>query len=327
MNKPVKLGLIGCGAIATREHLPGFRRAGPEQVEIVAFASRTRASAERARALWGAGSVVDSWEEVLSRPDVDAVDIATPPDLHREIAVRAMRAGKHVLVEKPMALSVDGAREMEQAAREYGVVLETAEWPRYNGAMRAGARAIRSGAIGPLTGIEGFLAHGGPQEWAPHARWFFEKPHAGGGVLMDLGVHAIDGVRAVSGEEAAAVAAVISGVVSGVEHEADVLFHLDSGVPGHLRVSWRAPYENVANVVAWGTEGQLVVTASSAVIRRRAGVVEELVPDPSSNLYADFIRACRGEVSVRPSGVDGRAAMAFVTASYRAAAGCAWVTV
>lgn len=327
MTKPIRLAVIGCGAIATREHLPGFRKAGPELVDVVTFTSRTRASAEQARSLWGSGEVVDTWEDVLSRDDVDAVDIATPPDLHRVIAVRALEAGKHVLVEKPMALSVEEARAMEAAAEQNGMVLETAEWPRYNGAVRTGARALRAGGIGTLTGIEGYLAHGGPQHWAPEAHWFFEKEHAGGGVLMDLGVHALDGVRTVSGEEVAAVAAVISGVVDGIEREADVLFHLASGVPGHLRVSWRAPYANAANVVAWGTEGQLVITPDCAVIRRTGGVVEELSCEPSRNLYEDFVRACRNEAADRPTGVDGRAAMAFVTACYRASADYRWVTV
>ena len=324
---PIRLGLIGCGTVATREHLPGFRAAGPEAVEVVAFTSRTHGSAERAQFLWGSGTVVDCWQDVLAREDVDAVDIATPPDLHREIAVAAARAGKHVLVEKPMALTFTEAREMGEAARSHHVVLETAEWPRYHGAMRAAGRALRSGRIGELTGIEGYLAHGGPQHWAPDAAWFFDQSRSGGGALMDLGVHAIDGVRAVTGEDATEVAALLYGVVEKVEREADVLFRLASGVPGHLRVSWRAPYENAVNLVAWGTTGQLTVTTAGTRIRCAGGAAVTIPSEPSHNLYADFLAACGGKTDRPPAGEDGQAAMAFVSACYRSAGKHAWVQV
>ncbi len=328
MDRPIRLAIIGCGNIVLREHLPGFRAAGRAAVDVVAFTSRTRTSAERARALWGGGLLLDSWQEVLAREDVDAVDIATPPDVHRDIAVAAARAGKHVLVEKPMALTADEAKQMVEAARTHNVALETAELPRYHGAVRAARAALRTGRIGELTGIEGYLAHGGPQAWAPTAAWFFDRARSGGGALMDLGVHAIDGVRMVAAADVADVSAVLSGVVDQVEREADVLFRLTSGVPGHLRVSWRAPYENLVNVAAWGTTGQLTVTTAGALIRRPGGVREEVPSEPSRNLYADFVAACRGEaVAPRPAGEDGLAAMAFVSACYRAAAAGSWASV
>src|SRR5439155_1247650 len=110
----VRVGLVGCGAIARRAHLPAFKKAGT--VDVVAFASRTRASAEAASQEWGGGEVHDDWRELVERTDIDAVDICTINSLHAPVAVAAARSAKHVLVEKPMACTVAEADDMVDAA-------------------------------------------------------------------------------------------------------------------------------------------------------------------------------------------------------------------
>lgn len=327
MSRPLRIALIGCGTVAVRQHLPGFRAMGGDAVQVTVFASRTESAAAEARRLWGGGVVAARWQDAVSDPDVDAVDICTPPHLHAPIATAAARAGKHVLVEKPMALNLAQADAMIAAAEDAGVVLQTAEESRYRGSILAAARAIRAGLIGEVTGVESYLAHGGPQLWAPGAGWFFDPGTAGGGVLMDLGVHAVDAVRAVAGQEIGEVAAVLTRGERAVEEDGFVLFRLRNGVPGSLRVSWRAPYEEAHRVMVWGTTGQCVADEGRAWIRRPGRADIPLDGEPSHNLYADFVRACAGDPGVAPRGRDGRQALAVVQAAYESAARAAWVPV
>ena len=112
--------VVGCGTAAVHIHLPLLRAAG---VDVSVFASRSRSSAEKARDGWGDGTVVDRWEDAVVRADVDAVVIATPNAQHRDVAVAALKAGKHVLVDKPMARTIAEADEMIAAAERSGAVL------------------------------------------------------------------------------------------------------------------------------------------------------------------------------------------------------------
>src|SRR5438552_14256220 len=96
----LRFAVVGCGNAARRIHLPALRAEG---VDITVFASRSRASAEKLRDEWGDGGVAERWDEAIERDDVDAVVIAVPNWLHRDVGVAAATSGKHVLVDKPMA--------------------------------------------------------------------------------------------------------------------------------------------------------------------------------------------------------------------------------
>ena len=109
----VRFAVIGCGTAASHIHLPALRSAG---AEVTVFASRSLASAEATCSGWGAGAVEARWEDAVERDDVDAVVIATPNAQHHAVAMAALRAGKHVLVDKPMACTVADADEMITAA-------------------------------------------------------------------------------------------------------------------------------------------------------------------------------------------------------------------
>ncbi len=292
---------------------------------MTVFASRSRASAEAAAADWGGGAVVTDWREALERADVDAVDVCTPNAMHAEVAIAAAEAGKHVLVEKPIATSLTEADAMIAAAEAMGVVLMTAQNGRYAPAMQAAAQLVRSGGLGELTCVEAYLAHGGPSLWAPQASWFYARGESGGGSLIDLGVHAADNVRAVTGDEFATVGALLADVTAGVELDGEILFRLSGGALGFLKGSWNAPYGNDRHLVVWGREAQLVVERERMVVRRPGGVEVVAGSAAPADLYTDFVRACRGEGPSRPSGRDGRAALAVVLAAYRSHAARAFV--
>jgi predicted dehydrogenase len=111
----IRIGFIGAGAIARSRHLPGLR--GIEDVEVVAVSNRTRASAESVARGWDIPEVVDHWQDLVTRKDLDAVFIGTWPYMHAEMSIAALSAGKHVFCQARMAMNLAEARSMVDAAR------------------------------------------------------------------------------------------------------------------------------------------------------------------------------------------------------------------
>jgi predicted dehydrogenase len=319
----VRLGILTCGTIVTAGHLPAFAAQGRDAVDVTAFTSRTRATAERAASQWGSGEVVDDWRAVLERDDVDAVDICSPNALHAEMAIAAARAGKHVLVEKPIAVTLDEADAMIDAAAEAGVVLMAAHNVRFAAPYLAAARAVAEGRIGDVVGVRAAFGHAGPQAWAPGSTWFREPAVSGGGALLDLGIHVADLLRAVTGDEVEGVAAFLRRPdPEGVEEAGQVAFSLRGGGVGTFHASWVARPGPDHQLVVHGSDGSLTIERGQAVVRpadRSDKVVVE-APDGARDLYAAFVAACRGDAPPAVTGEDGRAALAIVTAAYRAAA-------
>ena len=240
MTGPVRIALLGCGTIARDVHLPAFAAAGRDVVDVTVFASRSLASAQRAAGQWGSGQVVENWRDAVARDDVDAVDICAPNALHGEMTQAACSAGKHVLVEKPMAVSLPEADAMIAAADKAGRVLMPAQNVRFAPSCQAAAAALAADRIGQIVGVRAVLGHTGPQDWAPGADWFFDRPRSGGGALIDLGVHLFDLVRAVTGDEIIVEGAVLKprAGAPGIEDAAEVTFRLAGGAIGSLRASW-----------------------------------------------------------------------------------------
>jgi predicted dehydrogenase len=147
---------------------------------------------------------------------------------------------------------------------------------------------------------------------------------AGGGALIDLGVHLVDNVRYVTGDEFAVVAAMRSDRQGGVERNGHVLFRLERGAVGSLKASWNTPYGSGRALVLWGRTGEVSVDRSGAWLRTGAGTVA-LAAEPAADLYDDFVRACRGEGPAVPGGEDGLAALAVVLAAYASEATATFV--
>ena len=332
----VRIGLIGCGSIARREHLPAFK-ASPD-ADVVAFASRSLASAEAAAGEYGGGQdgakrplpqdgatrplpkVFEDWHEVVES-DIDAVDICSPNASHAEQTIAAARAGKHVLVEKPMACTPAQADAMIAAAREAGVVLQVAHNMRYVPAIVAARDEVARGAIGDLVGARVAFGHAGPHNWAPSASWFYDPALSGGGSLIDLGIHAIDFTRYVMRDEIVEVAAILHGD-GPVEDAAHVLMRFASGATGSLQSSWIiSPAPDFAMTI-FGTEGTLHVDARTPLhVRSKNGekrVIE--LPAVTANPCTDFVCTINGATDApSATGEDGRAALAVVCAAYEAA--------
>ena len=313
----IRFAVVGCGTAANHIHLPALRAAG---AEVTVFASRSVSSAEATCGAWGSGAVVDRWEDAVTRDDVDAIVIATPNAQHHGVAMAALRAGKHVLVDKPMACTVDEADEMIEAAADAERVLVPFHNTRFAPPFVAAAQQVQEGAIGDLAGFRVAFGHAGPQAWAPRATWFFERATSGGGCLIDLGVHAIDLLRAVAGDDVTHVTAVLNGAAGDVETDAQLLVRLRAGATGSIHASWSARPGPDHQLTLFGTEGTLHLDARTALTLTTAGDRTKVeLPETTSSPLDELLAAVRGERAPAVTAADGRAAVAVVGAAYRSA--------
>ena len=317
----IRVGIVGCGAITRRAHAPAFMKS--PLAEIGAFVSRTRTSAEAAATECGSsGPIYDDWREVVALEDLDAVDICSPNVFHAEQSIAAAKAGKHVLVEKPIAASLDDADAMIAAANEAGVVLQVAHNLRYVPSVVAAQEVVRGGRLGNVVGLRAGFGHSGPRAWAPDSTWFFDRDLSGGGALIDLGIHIIDVVGFVTGLEGREVTAMTFGEEP-CEDAAHVVVRFSNGAVGTINASWVARPAPDMFLTIFGTEGTLHFDVRSPLtLRSAAGEKEQIeLPEVTADPFDDFARVLEGHQPLGPvaTGAEGRAALAIVDAAYTSA--------
>ena len=181
----VGVAMIGAGSIAAY-HLDGLAAAGGAALRVVA--SRTGDNARRLAAHYGNTDWTDEWQAVLERRDVDAVIIATPDPTHERIALAAAAAGKHILLQKPMAGDTAACRRIAEAAERAGIDLQVSFMHRHFEEMQLARTLLREHAIGTVHTVRVRNATPGPH-WGD---WFFDAANVANGVVHQLGVHGID---------------------------------------------------------------------------------------------------------------------------------------
>ena len=185
-QKTLRTGVIGCGAGAF--HAEAY--ASEPRANLVALAGLDTGRCTELADKYGIGRTYRDYQELLADPDVDAVSLALPNNLHMPVAIAALEAGKHVLVEKPLALNAEEGQRMVDAAERADKVLAIAFNRRYRQDVQLVERHVAGGHFGRIyyakaywmrrSGIPGF------------GTWFSSKAMAGGGSLIDLGVHVLD---------------------------------------------------------------------------------------------------------------------------------------
>lgn len=311
MTHLCRWGLIGASTIAREWLIDAIRAEGAGEVTAVlsADAARGRTFAER----HGIARSTTSLDELLAADDVDAVYISTTNELHTVQAIRAAEAGKHVLCEKPLALSLQDARAMVEAAGRAGVVFATNHHLRNAATHRAVRDSIRAGAIGRPLAARIRHAVSLPE----HLRgWRLQRPEAGGGVILDITVHDIDTARFVLDDEPVEVAAMAQtgGLAeAGLEDAVMAVVRFRSGLVLQLHDAFTAPFAETGFEVL-GTEGVLINRdcmtqrpIGEVVLRNAAG--ERSLPLDHENLYVRALRrfhgAVRGTDTVAADGADG----------------------
>src|SRR5215218_4044373 len=270
----------------------------------------------------GIPKVFSSIADLLEDPAINAVYIGTTNEWHESQALAAVAAGKHVLCEKPLALSVDGARTMVSAAAAAGAVLGTNHHLRNAATHRKMRELIESGAIGRPLAARVFHAVHLP----PHLQgWRIDRPEAGGGVILDITVHDADTLRFVLGDEVAEVTAMTASQGmgrAGLEDAVMGVMRFEKGTIAQFHDAFTAPHAYTGFEVH-GTEGSLygrdVMTQRpvGTVTVRRGGAVME-VPVVHENLYERSVRcfnaAIRGEGEPAATGADGVRSLAVALA-------------
>lgn len=189
----VRVAVIGAGFIAGY-HLGGL--AAVPQATVSAIATRSAAKGEALAQRYGVPLATTDVGRVLEDPNIDAVIITTPDDTHEEMTIRALEAGKAVLLQKPMATDSAACRRILAAARQSGTDLQVSFMHRYFEEVVYARRLLMEGAIGRIESVRVRNATPGP-DWAD---WFFRRDRIGGGAVMQLGSHGIDLIEHLFGD-------------------------------------------------------------------------------------------------------------------------------
>jgi 1,5-anhydro-D-fructose reductase (1,5-anhydro-D-mannitol-forming) len=323
----VRWGLIGASTIAREWVLPAMRATpGHEAVAVYSTSEqRGRRFADRE----GIASVHPDLASLLASPEVDAVYISTTNDRHAAEIVAAAQAGKHVLAEKPLALTITDARAAVAACQRAGVVLATNHHFRNNLPIRRARQLLAEGAIGRPLGVriaQGLLL---PE----HLRgWRLSDPDAGAGAILDLAVHDVDTLRFVLADEVKTVFAFSAAQVLGTPAIEDIavgLLRFRSGVLASFFDAFTTPAGG-ASLEIHGTDGSIVIDdalderlIARLTVRRANGADLDRAGD-AEDLYAyglrRFAQAIAGEGTPAASGEDGLRALAVALAIHRSAA-------
>lgn len=241
----LNFAIVGCGGIALQNHLPGL--ALLPDVRVAALCDADPATLERARSQTGVAVASTRYEEVVRRDDVHAVIIATPNFTHAPIALAAIGAGKHVLCEKPLAMSGAEARGMAEAADRAGVRHMTAFTYRFVPAMRYLAHLVRRGDLGSLYHFRSCRL----QDWGTrNLGWRQVRKLAGTGELGDMLSHRIDFAHLLAGPMRRLVAdlrqwhPVRGGAPNDLDDWVAILAEFESGATGVLESSKLASGRN-----------------------------------------------------------------------------------
>jgi 1,5-anhydro-D-fructose reductase (1,5-anhydro-D-mannitol-forming) len=320
----LRWGLIGASTIAAQHMIAAIRANGGDAVAVMSASADRAATFARDHAIAHGTSRLD---DLLGSDDVDAVYISTTNELHRDQVFAAAAAGKHVLCEKPLALTLDDARAMVERCRARGVVMGTNHHLRNAATHRAMREAIKAGRIGRPLFARVFHAVYLP----PNLQgWRIEKPEAGGGVILDITVHDADTLRFVLDDEPVAVTAMTSRGGMGREGLEDGVMgalRFASGLVAQFHDAFTTRYATTGFEVH-GEAGSLIGTdcmtqapKGDIVLRSKDG--ETRLAIDHENLYARSVRlfqeAVAGRGSPAASGEDGIKSLSVALSTREAA--------
>ncbi len=322
MAAPVRFAILGFGLHAVRRLLPAFAKS--EHTQVVGLWRRDQAAAKQNCAEFAIAHCFATPEELCSSPEVDAVFITSPDALHYADTLLALRHGKAVLCEKPVAMNASEAREMALAAKAAGILYGVAQNFRYNHTLDWMRDAIRAGKIGHSQFARAEFDY--PADRAPR-KWIKDPSLACGGPIGDVGVHCVDALRYVLGEEVQTVSTVAtkSSPDDQVEATASLQLQMTGDVLASVAVSARSPYRTLIEFT--GSDGVLIaengltVDRPIEVVHRRAGEVLETVTMNNADAYTrmldSFAQAMRGETVFAATGEDGVKNMAILDAAFQ----------
>jgi predicted dehydrogenase len=267
MSKTIRWGILACGKIAKKfaadlQHVEG--------AELTAVASRDAAKAKAFAEEFSAKQYFDSYEALVSCPDVDVIYVASPHSHHHEHTLLCLNHCKAVLCEKAFAINSRQAREMVELARTKKVFLMEALWSRFLPHYQKVQEMLAEGKLGMIRGI---LANFGFKPMSPVSPRLFD-PALGGGSLLDIGIYPIFFAQSLLGKPDS-ILAKMDPTSTGVDEQCSMVFHYKSGQTATLFSTLASNLETDADI--FGTEGRIRLTSRfyepSATIQYYPGIV------------------------------------------------------
>ena len=346
-KQQVRIGVIGCGA--GRFHAQQY--ASMADVELVALAGLDQDRCREIARRCDIPRIYQDYAELLAQPDIDGVSICVPNHLHAPMAIAALQAGKHVLVEKPLTTTVAEGEAMAEAAARTGRVLMVVFNYRFRNDSQILKRHVEAGNLGKIYFARaGWLRDQGIPAGA--GGWFTDKARSGGGCLIDLGVHMLDlalwsignpRVESVNAATYAALGPKGRGLFPGtrfkgkittfdVEDFVTAFLRLETGATLVLEVSW-AGYTQRGDrffVSLWGEEGgaemDVLDYTHEDTLRfyqdiqgARAEIRPQTEGDSGKSVNGEFVRAIRQGQAASPTVEEGLQILRIIEAIYRSA--------
>jgi len=261
--RKVKWGVIGCGGIADRRTLPGMMLA--ENAELIAVMDANKAAAEHVKEKYGAKYAFDRYEDLLALEEIEAVYIASPVFAHKEQAFAAAKAKKHILLEKPLGLTLEDSIEIIEVCEKEGIKLGVGLMMRFHAYHQALKKIIAEGKIGEIVSMRAQFTC-----WYPKMEncWRQDKALSGGGALMDMGIHCIDLLQYISGLNAVECTGFAHNQTFGynADDSAAVIMKMENGALAYVDANFNIPdaaakcplefYGTKGSIIAVGTLGQ-----------------------------------------------------------------------
>ncbi len=334
MQRPLRVAVIGCGQISKELHVPDY--ATCPDADLVALADPVTTNALALIERWAphARAYAD-YAEMLANENLDAVTVTVPNRLHAEVAIAALNAGCHVLVEKPMATSSAEAQRMIEAATASGKLLIVNQSQRLYAVHRKAKEVIDSGIMGKILLVTAMFGHEGPEHWSPTGKWFFDKKDARFGAMADLGVHKADLVRFLTGKEVRQISAYVGCLEkegANVEDNFVSCLTFDDGTLGTLTASWTTKGMDANYTILHCAKGTLRISEipGKPLVANLVDPVCEIVFDvPEQRLAyegswgldvgAHFVRAIRGEEAPYCTALEGKRSLEVILAAEQSA--------
>ena len=333
----VRVGIIG-SAFVSNIHAEALQEV-PE-AEVLAVCSPNKAHAEAFANRWKIPSFATDYRRLLDRKDIDAVVVGIPNDLHRAVVVAAADAGKHVILEKPLAHTLGDADDIVKACRKRKVLLGYAETICFSPKYVRARRLVEEGAVGTLYMIKQGEKHSGP-----HSDWFYDVERSGGGAIMDMGCHGIEWARWMYGKpKVKSVTAHCQRVVhtrrTVAEDNSVVILEFEGGGIAVIEDSWAKPGGMDDSIELHGTEGVIYCdllrgSSMETYSTRGYGYAVEKAGETrgwtftvfeESHIYGfphemrHFIKCIQNEETPSETGEDGRETLEIIYAAYESAA-------
>jgi len=288
----LNVALIGAGNIAQSIHLPII--AGMAGVKLVAIADRQKSKAQILADKFGAEYAVRSMEDVLKLPNVDAVFVTTSTDAHAENALAAIKAGKHVFVERPVGRTLQEALDIRAAAHEADVQVMVGMNHRFRPDIVLMKNAVDRGEIGPVF----YIKAGWVKQRSTDARWLAQADKSGGGVLVDLGIVVIDMIMHVFnfGRVRSVVCSTFHQETKSVEDVVVAMLHFENGSIATIETSWsimRAEDLYYCNV--FGKKGSAFINPFK-LVKREGNEFHTTQPQHQKSQLAVYMKSYESEL-------------------------------